>query len=82
MHCEEIIFHAPAHNQGQLTWWRSLAITRHLEGCPGCTQRYQAFLASRVVVTTKCQEAAPAHLEARIFEAIASPINLDPEHPW
>jgi mycothiol system anti-sigma-R factor len=82
MHCEEVLFHASAHAQGQLTWWRSLAITRHLGECPDCQGNYNRQLQIRTVLTSKCQETAPAHLEARIFEAIASPIDLDPQRPW
>ncbi len=82
MHCEELIFHAQAHSHGQLTWWRSLAITRHLDDCPNCRGSYQQVLDRQTVLTNKCQESAPATLEARIFEAIASPVTLDPDNSW
>jgi len=82
MDCEQLLFHAHAHAQGQLTWWRSLLITRHLDECPDCLGNYNRQIAFRAVITSKCQEQAPAHLEARIYEAIASPIVPDPDHPW
>lgn len=82
MDCDQTLFFAHAHAQGRLTFWRSVMITRHLHECPHCQGDYNRQIAYRAVITTKCQEQAPAHLEARIYEAIASPISLDPENPW
>jgi mycothiol system anti-sigma-R factor len=82
MDCDQILFHAAAHFQGQLTWWRSVIISRHLDGCPDCQQNYNRQIAYRAVITTKCQEQVPPHLETRITEALLAPFPIDTDTQW
>lgn len=82
MDCDQIWFHAQAHHQGHLTWWRSLLISQHLEDCPDCQGTYNRQIGYRSVISAKCQEQAPDDLANRIFRAIAAPINPDADHPW
>ena len=80
--CDETLFHAPAHSQGQLTWWRSLMITRHLDECPDCQQNYTRQVAYRSAITLKCQEQVPAYLQTRITEALMAHLPLDADQQW
>ena len=89
MDCDKALFHAREFAEGRLTVWRHLAISRHLEDCPGCRQGYNVQIHYRQVITTKCQEQVPADLQARIIEALGcggptleQGLPLDPDRQW
>jgi anti-sigma factor (TIGR02949 family) len=82
MDCEKALFHAHEHAQGQLTWWRSVLVSRHLADCPDCRHGYNLQIHYRQVITHKCQEQPPPDLQARIVDALNSSLPLDTDTTW
>ncbi len=74
MDCEHAIVRVYEYLDGELTMWRRVAITRHLDACPPCAQGFDFEMELRRVVVCKCREEVPADLRAKVAEALG----LDP----
>jgi mycothiol system anti-sigma-R factor len=68
--CEQAIHRVYEYLDGELTVWRRMAITRHLDDCPPCADSFTFEVELRRIVVSKCAEEVPADLKARIAAAI------------
>jgi mycothiol system anti-sigma-R factor len=68
--CQHVIQRVYEYLDGELTMWRRVAITRHLDECPPCADGYSFEMELRRVVVSKCHEEVPAELKARIAAAL------------
>ena len=66
---------------GELTVWKRMAITRHLDDCPPCAEGFTFEIDLRRVIVSKCSEDVPAELKARIALSleIIEATDADPE---
>jgi mycothiol system anti-sigma-R factor len=76
MDCEQSIHRVYEYLDGELTVWRRIAITRHLDECPPCADGFTFELELRRVIVSKCHEEVPQDLKARI----AGALGLDTAH--
>ena len=85
MDCDEAIVRIYQYLDGELTVWRRLAISRHLDECPPCAQGFDFEMELRQVVASKCRDEVPPELKRRIAEAIgqssAVTVEIEEEHP-
>ena len=85
MDCDEAIVRIYQYLDGELTVWRRLAISRHLDECPPCAQGFDFEMELRQVVASKCRDEVPPELKRRIAEAIgqssAITVEIEEEHP-
>lgn len=70
MECDHAIERLYLYMDGELTFWRRWAISRHLDDCPPCAQGFDFEFELRQVVASRCREEVPAELRARIVEAL------------
>ena len=70
MDCEHAIVRVYEYLDGELTMWRRVAISRHLDDCPPCAQGFTFEVELRRVIVSKCQEEVPAGLKAKVAEAL------------
>ena len=68
--CDATILRVYEYLDGELTVWRRRAITRHLDECPPCAEGFTFEIELRRIVVSKCHEAVPAELRARIAKAL------------
>jgi mycothiol system anti-sigma-R factor len=84
MDCDEAIVRIYQYLDGELTVWRRLAISRHLDECPPCAQGFDFEMELRQVVASKCRDEVPPELKRRIAEAIgqssAVTVEIEEEH--
>ena len=69
MDCEKAIHEVYSYLDGELTVWKRMAITRHLDDCPPCLQGFSFEVELRQVIVSKCTEEVPEALRIRIAEA-------------
>ncbi len=81
MDCDEAIVRIYQYLDGELTVWRRLAITRHLDECPPCAHGFDFEIELRQVVASKCRNEVPPELKRRIAQAIrqSSAITVEEE---
>jgi mycothiol system anti-sigma-R factor len=70
MDCQETHLRVYEYLDGELTVWKRLAITRHLDECPPCAEGFTFEIDLRQVVVSKCREEVPAELRSRIAVAL------------
>ena len=70
MNCQETHLRVYEYLDGELTVWKRLAITRHLDECPPCGEAFTFEFDLRRVVVSKCSEDVPAELKNRIAIAL------------
>jgi mycothiol system anti-sigma-R factor len=70
MDCEHAHLRVYEYLDGELTVWKRLAITRHLDDCPPCAHGFTFEIDLRRVIVSKCAEDVPAELKARIAIAL------------
>jgi mycothiol system anti-sigma-R factor len=70
MDCTETHLRVYEYLDGELTVWKRLAITRHLDECPPCGEAFTFEVDLRRVVVSKCAEDVPAELKERIARAL------------
>jgi mycothiol system anti-sigma-R factor len=70
MDCDHALHRVYEYLDGELTMWRRMAITRHLDECPPCAQGFTFELEVRRVIVSKCSEEVPPDLRDRIAEAL------------
>jgi mycothiol system anti-sigma-R factor len=70
MDCTETHLRVYEYLDGELTVWKRLAITRHLDECPPCGEAFTFEVDLRRVVVSKCAEDVPAELKQRIALAL------------
>ena len=70
MDCEKAIHEVYSYLDGELTVWKRMAITRHLDDCPPCLQGFSFEVELRQVIVSKCTEEVPQTLRIRIAEAL------------
>lgn len=70
MDCDNAIHRVYEYLDGELTMWKRLAISRHLDECPPCARGFTFELELRQVIVSKCHEEVPAELRTRIHAAI------------
>ena len=70
MDCQETHLRVYEYLDGELTVWKRLAITRHLDECPPCGDAFTFEIDLRRVVVSKCVEDVPAELKQRIAIAL------------
>jgi mycothiol system anti-sigma-R factor len=79
MDCDKAIYQIYEYLDGELTVWKRLAITRHLDDCPPCAHGYDFEIELRQVVASKCRDEVPPELKRRIADALG--YTLEPETP-
>jgi mycothiol system anti-sigma-R factor len=79
MDCDKAIYQIYEYLDGELTVWKRLAITRHLDDCPPCAHGYDFEIELRQVVASKCRDEVPLELKRRIADALG--YTLEPETP-
>jgi mycothiol system anti-sigma-R factor len=70
MDCEQTIHRVYEYLDGELTMWRRIAITRHLDECPPCADGFVFEVELRRVIVSKCHEEVPADLKLKIAKAL------------
>ena len=70
MDCDKAIHQVYSYLDGELTVWKRVAITRHLDECPPCAQGFYFEIEIRRVVATRCRDEAPEALRRRIRDAL------------
>jgi mycothiol system anti-sigma-R factor len=70
MDCGQAHLRVYEYLDGELTVWKRIAITRHLDECPPCAEGFTFELDLRRVVVSKCAEDVPAELKQRIAIAL------------
>ena len=70
MDCHETHLRVYEYLDGELTVWKRIAITRHLDECPPCGEAFTFEFDLRRVVVSKCTEDVPAELKNRIALAL------------
>jgi mycothiol system anti-sigma-R factor len=70
MDCGQAHLRVYEYLDGELTVWKRLAITRHLDECPPCAEGFTFELDLRRVVVSKCVEDVPPELKQRIAIAL------------
>jgi mycothiol system anti-sigma-R factor len=78
MDCQETHMRVYEYLDGELTVWKRLAITRHLDECPPCAEGFTFELDLRRVIVSKCTEDVPAELKARIAKALGIVESAEP----
>jgi mycothiol system anti-sigma-R factor len=79
MDCDKAIYQIYEYLDGELTVWKRLAITRHLDDCPPCAHGYDFEIELRQVVASKCRDEVPLELKRRIADALG--YTLEPDTP-
>jgi mycothiol system anti-sigma-R factor len=54
MDCDKAIHQVYSYLDGELTVWKRMAITRHLDDCPPCLQGFSFEIELRRVLVSKC----------------------------
>lgn len=70
MDCEQAASRLHDYLDGELGRWRRIAVSRHLDACPFCSQGFRFEVALRRVLVTKCRDDVPVHLAQRVAEAL------------
>lgn len=70
MNCHEFRVQIFTYMDGEVTITEHREITRHLDGCPPCTEVLAYEVRIREVVATRCCETAPDDLRARLMIAL------------
>jgi mycothiol system anti-sigma-R factor len=76
MDCDKAILQVYAYLDGELTMWKRVAITRHLDDCPPCLQGFSFEVELRRVIISKCSEEVPDALRSRIAQALGMGTDL------
>jgi mycothiol system anti-sigma-R factor len=58
---------------GELTEYRRLQITRHLDGCTDCHEVVDFHADLKLAISSKCRETLPDGLRERIERALGMP---------
>jgi mycothiol system anti-sigma-R factor len=78
MDCEHAHLRVYEYLDGELTVWKRLAITRHLDDCPPCAEGFTFEIDLRRVIVSKCSEDVPSELKTRIAIALGIIEAIDP----
>ena len=70
MDCGEAIHRVYLYLDGELTAYKRVEITRHLDECPPCAQGFDFEIELRQVIASRCRDEVPSELRARIAEAL------------
>jgi len=70
MDCDKAILQVYSYLDGELTMWKRVAITRHLDECPPCLHGFSFEVELRRVIVSKCSEDVPDALRNRIAQAL------------
>jgi mycothiol system anti-sigma-R factor len=81
MDCDEAIVRIYQYLDGELTVWRRLAISRHLDECPPCAHGFDFEIELRQVVASKCRDEVPPELKRRIAHAIGITVEEERSGP-
>ena len=64
MDCDKAIHQVYSYLDGELTVWKRMAITRHLDECPPCLQGFSFEIELRRVIVSKCHEEVPGNFDS------------------
>jgi mycothiol system anti-sigma-R factor len=78
MDCDKALIQIYQYLDGELTVFKRMAITRHLDDCPPCAHGYDFEIELRQVVAAKCRDEVPPELKRRIAEALGFTIEPEP----
>ena len=76
MDCDKAILQVYAYLDGELTMWKRVAITRHLDECSPCLQGFSFEVELRRVIVSKCSEEVPDALRNRIAQVLGMGTDL------
>ena len=68
--CVEAVHQLYLYLDGELTVERRALIRTHLDSCPPCMHLYDFEAELRVVISQKCRERVPEHLQAKVADAL------------
>jgi len=77
MDCDRAIHRIYHYLDGELTVWRRVAISRHLDDCPPCAQGFDFEIELRQVIASKCRDEVPVELRRRIAAALGETLPED-----
>lgn len=72
MNCYEIREQIYSYMDGELTLWRSRAVSIHLSECPPCSSGMEFKVVLRASVAQRSAEVLPPELQDRILALIAA----------
>ena len=77
MDCDKAIHRIYHYLDGELTVWRRIAISRHLDDCPPCAEGFDFEIELRQVIASKCRDECPTELRRRIAAALGETLPED-----